>query len=211
VIDGIFEHVQEVREARTNTLMKHSHEQQRVEALETPFRKFAALYLLPLTDTEDVTFNFSRNLPLSEKLDMVQLVPKPKLIPYKDELAQTPGSRGIYGWLQMAFYLTCGLLAHYGMWIRSAEYGLADQFGAILTTGTFPYDPTFPLKRHYIGIESIDNYLTFLSAAYMPGLNNWDKNFGTLQMYFLGMLIQPIAVWAIESCRKRNALTLVAL
>jgi hypothetical protein len=83
------------------------------------------------------------------------------------------------------------------MWIRSADFGLDVHFGGIMTSGTWPYDPTFKLKRSYIGIAFIDDYLAFLSAAYMLGLNNWDKNFGTLQMYFLGMLIPLIAVWSV--------------
>ncbi|KAF2804993.1 FAD-binding domain-containing protein [Mytilinidion resinicola] len=210
-VDEIFTKVQDVREKRADTLMEASHEQQRVEGMETPLRKFQALYLLQVAGPEDVMFNFSSNIPFAEKLDMVELPPKPKLIPFKDELASAPKSRGIHGWILMAVYATCGLLAHYGMWIRSAEYGLADQFASIITTGVFPDDPTFPLKRTYTGIGAIDNYLTFLSAAYMPGLAGWDKSFATLQMYFLGMLIQPIAVWTIESCRKRNALTLLSI
>lgn len=192
------------------TLKRQSHEQQRTESLDTWFHKLAALYLLPLTDVEDVTFNFSRNLPLAERLNSVKLPPRPKLIPYKDELVSDPKSRGIYQWILIAFYLSIAALVHYGMWIRSSSYGLADQFESIITTGTWTYDPSFPLKRKYIGIGSIDNYLTFLSAAYMPGLNNWNKNFGMLQMYFLGMLLQPIAIWAIEACRKRNSMTIVS-
>lgn len=210
-ISAIFSHVQSVREERVNTLKQASHDQQRTEAMETPLHRFLALYVLPMTDTEDVMFNFSSNIPASEKLDKFDLPPRPKLIPYKDELAAAPKSRGRNGWYFMAFYLLCSLLVHYGMWIRSAEYGLDAHFGGILMTGTFPYDSNFPLKRTYCGIGFIDNYLTFLSAAYMPGLAGWDKNFGTLQMYFLGMLIPPIAVWSVESCRKRNALTLLAL
>ncbi|KAI9745064.1 MAG: hypothetical protein M1818_001342 [Claussenomyces sp. TS43310] len=210
-VTAIFQHVQEVREARANVLRQVSHDQQRTEAMETPFHRFMALSVLPRTDSEDVMYNFSSNIPLSEKLDGLEFSSRPKLIPYKDELAAAPESRGLHGWYLMAFYLACSLLVHYGMWIRSAEYGLDVHFGSIITTGTFPYDPNFPLKRTYTGIGAIDNYLTFLSAAYMPGLAGWDKNFGTLQMYFLGMLIQPIAIWSIESCRKRNALTLLAL
>lgn len=169
-----------------------------------------ALYLLPISDKEDILFNFSSNIPSSEKLDMIDLKPRPKLIPYKDELASSPKPRGLKGWMLMGFYLSCSLLCHYGMWIRSADYGLAKHFKTILTTGAFAADPTFPLKRSYVGISSIDDYLTFLSAAYMTGLNGWSKPFGTLQLYFLGMLIPPIAIWAVESCRKRNSMTPVS-
>ena len=191
--------------------MKHSHEQQRVELLDTPFHEFAAFYLLPLTDTEDVTFNFSRNMPLAEKLNSPEISPVPRLVPYKDELLSTPRPRGTKNWYFIGFFLLVSALVHYGMWIRSAHYGLESHVGTILQTGKFSFDPDFTLKRKYVGIKAIDNYLVFLAAAYMPGLNNWDKNFGMLQMYFLGMLVQPITVWSVEAYRKRNMLMPLSL
>ncbi|KAJ9144948.1 FAD/NAD(P)-binding domain-containing protein [Pleurostoma richardsiae] len=210
-INAIFERVQEIRRDKTVTVNKYSHEQQRTESLDTPLRKIQALYLLPLADGEDILYNFSSNIPASQKLDIADVNRGERLIPYGDELLSSPKRRGPYQWLLIAIYVACGLLVHYGMWIRSQSYGLDSQFGEIITTGTFPDDPAFPLKRTYIGIPVIDTYLVFLAAAYMPGLCGWDKRFGTLQMYFLGHLIQPIAIWSIESCRKRNAMTLLAL
>lgn len=207
----MFAHTQKIRQARTTSLKNHSHEQQRVELLDTPLHELIAFYLLPNTDVEDVTFNFSRNMPLAEKLDSPKIAPVPRLVPYKDELLSAPVSRGAKTWYFMAFYLLIAGLVHYAMWIRSGEYSLAAQLGSILESGQFPDDPTFSLKRKYTGIRPIDDYLVFLAVIYMPGLNNWDKNFGTLQMYFLGMLIQPIAVWSIEAYRKRNALSPIAM
>lgn len=206
-IEQVFATTQSIRQARTTTLKEHSHEQQRTELLDTPLHHFAAFYLLPLTDVEDVTFNFSRNMPLAEKLNSPKISPKPRLVPYKDELLSSPYPRSMKKWYFMGFYLLVAGLVHYGMWIRSAHYGLGDHLGAIVKTGTFSSDPTFPLKRSYTGIRFIDDYLVFLAAAYMPGLNNWDPSFGMLQMYFLGMLAQPIAVWSVEAYRKRNMLT----
>lgn len=179
--------------------------------METAFHKFIALTVLPMTDTEDVMFNFSRNLPSAEKLDMVELPPRPKLIPFKDELACAPTLRGVYGWFQILLYLACALLAYYGMWYRSADYSLTDQLAAILKTGSFPSDPNFALKRSYTGIVTVDSRLAFLSAAFMAALTGWDESFSTLHLYFLGMLIQPIAIYSIEAFRKRNAMTLLAL
>jgi hypothetical protein len=207
----MFATTQKIRQARTITLKEHSHEQQRTELLDTPFHEFVAFHLLPLTDTEDVTFNFSRNMPLAEKLNSPKLSPMPRLVPYKDELLSTPKPRGSKKWYFIGFYLLVAALVHYGMWIRSAHYALGDHLGPILKTRRFTYDPDFPLKHTYIGIKVIDDYLVFLAAAYMPGLNNWDQNFGMLQMYFLGMLVQPITVWSVEAYRKRNMLTPVSL
>lgn len=202
---------QEVRQARTTTLKEHSHEQQRSELLDTTFHELTAFYLLPMADSEDITFSFSRNMPLAEKLNSAKVKATPKLVPYKDELLSEPAARGAMKWCFIGFYLMVALLVYYGMWSRSASYGLEDHVGAILTTGRFTYDEAFPLKRTYIGLKPIDDYLTFLSAVFMPGINDWDTSFGTLQMYFLGSLIQPIAVWTVEAFRKRNMLSPVAL
>ncbi|TVY17126.1 FAD-dependent monooxygenase andE [Lachnellula arida] len=210
-IEHAFARTQEIRQARTTTLKEHSHEQQRTELLDTPFHEFAAFYLLPMTNVEDVIFNFSRHMPLAEKLNSPKMSSVPRLIPYKDELLSSPVPRGLKKWYFIGFYLLVAGLVHYGMWIWSAHYGLGDHLGSIVTTGKFSYDPSFPLKRTYTGIKPIDNYLVFLAAAYMPGLKGWDQNFGTLQRYFLGGLIQPITVWSVEAYRTRNALTPVSL
>jgi hypothetical protein len=210
-IETAFATTQSVRQARTTILKEHSHEQQRTELLDTPFHELVAFYLLPNTDVEDVTFNFSRNMPLAEKLNSPKLAPTPRLVPYKDELLSTPTPRGLKKWYFIAFYLLIAALVHYGMWVYSAHWWLGEHMGGVLETGKFSYDSKFPLKRKYTGIAPVDNYLVFLAVAYMPGLNNWSPTFGALQMYFLGMLVQPIAVWSIEAYRKRNALTPVAL
>ncbi|KAH0846650.1 hypothetical protein AYO21_08051 [Fonsecaea monophora] len=206
-IEHAFAHTERVRQERTETLKCHSHEQQRTELLDTPLHSFIAFHLLPLTNVEDVTFNFSRNMPLAEKLSSPKMTPVPRLVPYKDELLGTPFPRGAKKWYFIAFYLLIGALVHYGMWIRSAHYDLGRHFESILTTGRFSYDPGFPLKRTYTHIKPVDDYLTFLAVAYMPAVNNWDLSFATLHRYFLGMLVQPIAVWSVEAYRKRNALT----
>ncbi|TVY36536.1 FAD-dependent monooxygenase [Lachnellula subtilissima] len=210
-IEHAFATTQATRQARATTLKEHSHEQQRTELLDTPFHEFAAFHLLPMTNIEDVTFNFSRHMPLAEKLDSPKLSSVPRLVPYKDELLSTPAPRGSKKWYLIGFYLLVAGLVHYGMWIWSAHYGLGDHLGTIVTTGKFSYDPSFSLKRNYTGIKSLDNYLVFLAAAYMPGLKGWDQNFGTLQMYFLGMLVQPITVWSVEAYRTRNVLTPLTL
>lgn len=210
-IERSFATTQKTRLDRASTLVAHSHEQQRSEMLDTALHEFAAFNLLPLTDKEDVTFNFSRNMPLAEKLDTPKLAPCPRLVPYKDELLRTPTSRGASKFYFIAFYLAIAALVHYGMWIRSAHYGLGEHLGGVLTTGKYTYDPEFTLKRTYVSIKFVDDYLVFLAAVYMPGLNNWEPQFGMIQMYLLGMLVQPITVWSIEAYRRRNKLNPLAL
>ena len=97
------------------------------------------------------------------------------------------------------------------MWVLSANLGLGDLIGAVLANETFTDDPSFPLEHKYIAIRPLHNYFAFLSVASMPGLNNGDASFGTLPIYFLGMLVQPIAIWTIEASRKRNMLTPISM
>ncbi|ATZ46386.1 hypothetical protein BCIN_01g09920 [Botrytis cinerea B05.10] len=178
-ITKLFADLQALRETRATILKDASHEQQRTEAMEDRLHKFIALTLLPITDTEDVMFNFSGNQPYADKLDMVELPPRAKLIPYKDELARAPELRGVVGWLQMACYMALAVFAYYGMWVRSKNAGLAEEFASILRS------PRLAAEK--------------------------DEKLGPLSMYFFGMLIQPLSIWLVEGCRKRNDMNLVAV
>ncbi|KAF7906736.1 hypothetical protein EAF00_001015 [Botryotinia globosa] len=178
-ISNMLADLQALRESRATILKDASHEQQRTEAMEDRLHKFIALTLLPITDTEDVMFNFSGNQPFAEKLDMVELPSRPKLIPYKDELAQAPELRGWMGWLQMAVYMGLALGAYYGMWVYSKKTGLAEEFAEILRS------PRRAAEK--------------------------DARLRVLSVYFYGMLVQPLAIWLVEGCRKRNDMNLVAI
>ncbi|KAJ4244000.1 hypothetical protein NW762_014613 [Fusarium torreyae] len=206
-IEKAFATTQKVRLDRAETLKQHSHEQQRTESLDTALHQFAAFHLLPRTDREDVTFNFSRNMPLAEKLDTPSLKPVPRLVPYKDELLATPTSRGTKKWYLIATYLALSGLVHFAMWTRSATWDLGTHLEATLTEGVWKFDPDFPVKDSYIGIKWVDDYLVFLAAIFVPALKDWNVDFGMIHMYFLGMILQPIAVGCVESYRKRNKLT----
>jgi len=210
-IDSVFSQVQTLREERVRKLVKDAHLQQRLEALESPWNKITALFLLPIAETDEVMFGVSKNLPLSYKLDTVDLPPRPKFVPFQDELARPPKPRGISGWLQAATYIACSALCYYGMWIQPAKYGLYDHFDTVVKTGIFHENPSFPLKTTYTGIGAIDEILTFLDAAFMSGVARWHKGFWMLQIYFLGFLLQPIAIWGVESFRKRNNMALISL
>lgn len=150
-------------------------------------------------------------MPLAEKLDSPKMTPVPRLVPYKDELLSPPVPRGTKKWYFIGFYLLVAGIVHYGMWVWPANYELGHNLGAILETGQFSYDTSFPLKRKYLGVKVIDDYLVFLAVIFTPGLKNWNQNFAMLQLYFLGMLVQPITVWAIEAFRKRNMLTPISM
>jgi hypothetical protein len=210
-IDALFAKTQQARQTRATLLKRHSHEQQRLELLDTPLHKFIAHYVLPMMDKEDVTFNFSRNLPLAERLDNPKPKRQAKLVPYKDELLSTPTPRGVKKWLWVGFYLAVAALVHYGMWVWSAHYELGPHLISIIELGSFDSHPKFELQRRFTGIDPIDDYLQFLTAIFIPGINEWDLNYGTLSRYFLFGLIQPIALWTVEAFRTRNKMTLLSV
>lgn len=59
----VFQNVQETRMKRVQKLITDSHNHQRFEALEGQMEKILALNLLPLSDTDDVLMNASKNIP----------------------------------------------------------------------------------------------------------------------------------------------------
>ncbi|KAF7557439.1 hypothetical protein G7Z17_g749 [Cylindrodendrum hubeiense] len=210
-LDHVFRRVQELRHSRTLAVKGYSHEQQRTESLDDFSRRIIALHLLPFVDSEDVTFNFSCQIPASEKLEMLPVQRRERLIPFKDELLSEPKSRGLYNWLLIAFYVILAAAVYYGMWILPGSWGLAPLIGDVMTTGTFKEDQSFKLLRSYTGISALDDYFVFLAVIFMPGLRALSPSFRMLQVYFLGMIAQPIVIWTVESFRKRNAMTLLAI
>lgn len=207
----IMERTQQNREARVRKLVQDAHSQQRLEAMETPWHQFCAQYLIPRAPTSDVLYNMSRNVPSAQKLDMVNLPSRPKWIPFYDELYKPPKPRGKLAWFHIAFYVSTAVLAYYGMWIRPESYGVFDHLNAITTTKSFSPATTAPLRTVYLGISSIDETLAVLNAIFVPGTGRFYKSFWMLQLYFLGSLVQPIAIWCVESCRTRNHLALISL
>ncbi|OBT77601.1 hypothetical protein VF21_04577 [Pseudogymnoascus sp. 05NY08] len=210
-IERAFATTQKTLQARLTILKKHAHEQQRTESLDTPLHNFAAFNMLPWTSTENIINKFSRNIQLAEKLDNPKLSNKSLLVPYKSELLRAPKASSMSKWYFAAAYLLISGLCYYGMWVQPGYYGIWDHMGTVLATGEFPYNSGFPLKRTYTGVEFIDNIFMYLSVVFMSGLKDWDPSFRFSNLYFLGIIIQPIAIWTVEAFRKRNLSTAVSI
>ncbi|KAK3652918.1 hypothetical protein LTR56_004866 [Elasticomyces elasticus] len=131
--------------------------------------------------------------------------------PYKGEQLRAPKTAGSGKYYFVGSYLLIAGLCYYGMWVQPGHYGLWDHLDTVLTTGEFPYNSDFPLKRTYTGIKFIDNIFVYLSAVFMSGLKNWDPSFRFMNIYFLGILVQPITVWTVETYRQRNLSTPLSL
>lgn len=210
-IDDLFRMVQDRRYQRTVKVMEYSHQQQRKESLDTPFMKFAASYLLPLVDQEDVTFNFSCQIPASDKLDMLPVQKTERLIPYADELLNVPSRRGAYQWLLIAIYAGLAAAVYYGMWVQSEEWSMMHALEEVMQMRTFKDNSSFELVTSYTGVAALDELFAFLAVIFIPGLRGWNPNYRLLQIHFLGLIAQPIAIWTVESCRKRHSMTVLAL
>ncbi|KAM5346113.1 hypothetical protein ACJ41O_009118 [Fusarium nematophilum] len=208
---SIFAAVQKRRGPRLKAIERYSHNRQLTESLDSPLQKLIALHLLPLVGESYVTLGFSAQFPRSEKLNGMDLAHRQKLVPYKDELLAEPKSRGRMQRALIIFYLALSVTVYYGMWIRSASWGLHQKVAETVANGDFPDGPPYPLKRTYVGVQIIDDFLVLLAAMFVPGLRSWNKSLGAVQMYLLGHLVQPIAILTIEGYRGRNSLTVLAL
>ncbi|KAJ9619082.1 hypothetical protein H2204_012793 [Knufia peltigerae] len=205
----VFQNVQETRMKRVQKLITDSHNHQRFEALEGQMEKILALNLLPLSDTDDVLMNASKNIPQGQRLQMLENPFRARLIPFHDDLACTPQKRGWKGWAWALFFLSLSVVGYCGMHILPTLYsGVQEKMVDILTSSTF-YQGT-RLRTRYTGYPAVDETLTMLTVFFMPGVAGWDSAHQTLQVYFLFSLFPLITVWTVESCRKRNFLSLIS-
>lgn len=205
----VFEEVQEIRFERVKGVVADAHTQQRVEALESPMEKLTALHLLPMADTEAVLLNASKNIPAGQRLEMVKNPLRHRLIPFHDDLLRKPTPRGYKGWLAAFCFLSLSAVGYYGMHIWPASVGFDVKMRDALVEGI--YFPGHQLKTRYTGVAAVDQLLTPLSFFFMPGVSGLDPSHRVLQIYFLMSLFPLIAVWSVEACRKRNAMTLLSL
>lgn len=208
-VKSIFDEVQRIRLARARKLIAQSHEQQRTEAMETPFHKFFALKILPRIDTDTVLFNLSQNVPQANKLDMIKLPTRPLLIRYHDDIPTNIYPRGWYGWLQAAVFILFSLCGYWATHIWPASLGLQKHFTTAIEASKFGNDVF--LRSTYTSIHSVDWLLTHLVIAFLPGVAAWDQGHEMLQRYLLASVFTVLAVWSVEACRKRNALALISL
>ncbi|KAF4468206.1 FAD-binding domain containing [Fusarium albosuccineum] len=209
-ITAAFDHVQTLRRDRVIMAMNYSHSRQRTESLDSPLRRLLALHLLPRAREQDVTLSYSAQIPASEKLAMISLPQREKLVPYKDELMAEPKERGVIQFILIGIYLACSVMAFYSMWLSPASQELGHQLSKVLARGSFTDESLTPLKKTYTGIPFVDEHLALMAAAFVPGFRNWNHGLGRLQMYLLGHLLQPIAIITTESFRGRFATSILA-
>ncbi|PGH02637.1 hypothetical protein GX51_04520 [Blastomyces parvus] len=196
-ISDIFNEVQGLRHKTVKRLIAVSHYQQRVQCLETPFSKFFAQHVLPRLHADYALDNHSQFCPQAQRLENVELPPRPVLVPFDSDLLHLPYSRGWYGWALASFFLVLSgaRFAVIDIWdMTERASSLVENVNVVPFSGIeFLYTVLFsPLPRYEAGNG------TLASSRYI------------LHMYFLISLFPMVAIYTIESVRKRNSLSLIS-
>jgi hypothetical protein len=100
---------------------------------------------------------------------------------------------------------TFALLSAAGLWFMRISPALSDApvgFLDIVTAGVHPNGVA--IKKHYTGLKPLDEGLSFLVSAFLPGSAGWNETFYWQQLHFLIQIAVVIAVMNVEACRERN-------
>ena len=106
-------------------------------------------------------------------------------------------------------FLSLSAVAVYYMRIVPDQFGVSDSFTAIIASGK--HQNGIPLRTEYSGIGRLDQGLAFLVVAFMPAAAEFDRAFYLQALHFLVVFFPAVAIWAVESCRKRNEWTMISL
>lgn len=100
---------------------------------------------------------------------------------------------------------TIALLSAAGAWfmriavaLNNAPVGFLD----VIAAGAHPNGT--PIKKDFTGLRYLDEGLSFLVSAFLPGSAGWNEAFYWQQFHFLMQLTTIIAILNVEACRERN-------
>jgi hypothetical protein len=113
-------------------------------------------------------------------------------------------SRNGAGYIFAGVFITLSILATYLIRVAAVQSGVSEKMEHVTTINRFTEHP-MPLRTTYTGVVPIDKGLSFLVAAFMNGASGWDEGFFVFTAYFLVSFFAIVSVWAVESCRERNA------
>lgn len=197
-IDTAFSETQKLREPRAWELVKASHLQQAIEAMETPIFELMAKYYIPILAVDQKLASWAKNIEGAHRLDMLDVPKRFRFIPFLDELPSKPLESSIVP--KLVAGVTFGSI----FWV-------AQQALQINPDGwTFRF-VDHPLKETYTGIPAIDFTLSLLVWCFSNGVAGDDPNFRLQCLYFMVMLIPIALIWTIESYRNGNYRSLVSL
>ncbi|KAG6357457.1 hypothetical protein INS49_013334 [Diaporthe citri] len=199
-INAVFAKTQATREARTKTLVKASHEEQRFAAMDTPILELVSKYIAPIQSIDEKWDQWSKNIEGAHRLDILDAPKRPHAIPFNDELASAP--------------LTSSYLPKIA--VAASLYGLLyiAQQTLVFGPGTVPQRLSFlgeDVKSTYTGVKPIDNLLSLLAWAFSEHVAGPDPNKRIQCLYFLVNLIPMIYIWTVEGYRNGNIKSLVSV
>ncbi|KAL6708186.1 hypothetical protein ACN47E_003370 [Coniothyrium glycines] len=111
--------------------------------------------------------------------------------------ARRPGNMAI-----CAIFAMLSALGLYTMRISTAMNDVPLDFLDVVSRGIMPNGVL--IKKHYTGLKSLDEGLSFLVAAFLSGSAKWNEAFYWQQLHFLLQITPLIAVMTVEACRVRN-------
>jgi hypothetical protein len=100
---------------------------------------------------------------------------------------------------------TFALISMAGAWFMRISPVLNDApvgFNDMIEFGVHPNG--VPMKKNFTGLSYLDNWFSFLVAAFLPGSAGWNEVYYWQQFHFLPQVIALIAIMTVESCRERN-------
>ncbi|KLJ12311.1 hypothetical protein EMPG_12625 [Blastomyces silverae] len=195
-ISDIFQEVQGLRHKTVKKLIAVSHTHQRAQCLETPFSRFFTLHVLPRLHVDRALDNSSQFCPRAQRLENVELPPRPVLVPYDSDLLNPPCSRGWYGWALALFFLA----------LSAARFGMMDVWATAERASGSVENVNMVL---FSGMEFLDKTLLRYLPRHETGNGTLAPGQCILHVYFLISLFPMVAIYTIESVRKRNSLNLL--
>ncbi|KAF2138917.1 uncharacterized protein K452DRAFT_320584 [Aplosporella prunicola CBS 121167] len=196
-IHSIFSHAQELRQDRVWSLIRASHAQQRLEAMETPLLGLMATYLVPRLHLESIIDRFVTGSVPATRLTVLPMRKFPHFVPYEDELPSEP--------LGCTWLSRSTVVAALGTVLYIAQQAL--KISSDLDSMSFAGSP---VKQYYTGFEKLDSLLSLLVAVFSEGVAGTDPNVRLQCTYFMAMIMPAALIWTIEAYRIGNIYSLVS-
>ncbi|GME48263.1 FAD binding domain containing protein [Neofusicoccum parvum] len=196
-VEKIFDETQSARHSRAWEVVTYAHDQQRVEAMETPALELFACWILPRLERETAMSKFADLISPGVRLEMLPLPERPRWIPYLDELPAKPLGGGRFPAMAAACLFVVLLC------IAKAALELSLPEGPLSFLGG-------PLKTTYVGLTQLDSSLWTLVFAFSHGIAGSDASLRVLVIYFLSALLPITTVWIVEAHRHGNKRTPIA-
>lgn len=188
-ITQAFASMQAKRKNRATAIMKKSHVNQSIQALDSFSSKLIAKYILPLANTEHgLSALLSTSRPAA-RLEMLPVPSRPHYDSFYDERPAKPLKKRVSMLVQLVAYGVCSLLVYLGMQNMKSK-------GTPQTRGYESVE-----SKSITGIERLDHVLT-VNVMNAEGLVDWNDIGHTLQfLYLLSWLTPILLVWFIEGHR----------